>query len=56
MIIALMLILDTMTHWDSPYSFFTNVFAVKDEQGNLQRQITGTIGTFLGMWWVQLSD
>jgi len=38
--------------WDNPYSFFNPVYQVKDENGNLQRTITGTIGIFLGMWYV----
>lgn len=36
--------------WDSPYSFFNPTYHVKDEDGNLQRDIQGTIGTFLAMW------
>lgn len=36
--------------WDSPYTFFQNVYQVKDENGNFQRNITGSIGTFLGVW------
>ncbi|TAQ89173.1 hypothetical protein B7494_g2498 [Chlorociboria aeruginascens] len=64
MLIVLMLILATIKprgdayydtqigskYWDSPYSFFNHVFAVKDEDGNFQRNLRGTLGTFLGMW------
>ncbi|KAL5324908.1 hypothetical protein ACEPPN_006027 [Leptodophora sp. 'Broadleaf-Isolate-01'] len=37
-------------YWDSPYSFFNPTYHVKDEDGNLQRDIKGTLGTFLAMW------
>ncbi|KAH7311903.1 proline-specific permease [Rhexocercosporidium sp. MPI-PUGE-AT-0058] len=37
-------------YWDSPYSFFNPTYHIKDEDGHLQRDITGTIGTFLAMW------
>ncbi|KAI9046855.1 hypothetical protein LZ554_008934 [Drepanopeziza brunnea f. sp. 'monogermtubi'] len=37
-------------YWDSPYSFFNPVYQVKDVDGNIQRVIQGTIGTFLAMW------
>lgn len=64
MLIVMMVILDTIKpradayytqpigtkYWDSPYSFFNNVYQVKDENGNFQRNITGSIGTFLGIW------
>ncbi|RDW92329.1 proline-specific permease [Coleophoma crateriformis] len=64
MLIVMMLILDIMTprsnayyktpigtkYWDSPYSFFTEVYHVKNSNGDLQRNINGAIGTFLGVW------
>ncbi|KAK0105446.1 hypothetical protein ONS96_004833 [Cadophora gregata f. sp. sojae] len=64
MLITLMLILGIMKpradayytqtigsrYWDSPYSFFNPTYHVKDEDGNLQRDIQGAIGTFLAMW------
>jgi hypothetical protein len=36
--------------WDSPYSFFNSVYQVKDSAGNVQREITGGTGRFLGVW------
>ena len=36
--------------WNSPFTFFNHVYHVKDEEGNLERTITGGIGTFLGVW------
>lgn len=36
--------------WNSPFSFFNHAYKVKDEDGNLQRTITGGVGTFLGVW------
>ncbi|KAE9365145.1 putative proline-specific permease [Stipitochalara longipes BDJ] len=50
MLVVLMLIIDVMKHWNDPYSFFNPVYSVSDENGNLQRTITGTAGVFLGMW------
>ncbi|KIN04574.1 hypothetical protein OIDMADRAFT_101530 [Oidiodendron maius Zn] len=64
MLIMLLFILDVMKpraeayysqspgrkYWDQPFSFFNSVYAVTDEDGNVQRHITGTIGTFLNMW------
>jgi len=64
MLILLMVILDTIKpranayydqvigakNWDSPFSFFNHAYQVKDEDGNLQRTITGGVGTFLGVW------
>jgi amino acid transporter len=41
---------DSIADWNDPYSFFNSVYAVTDENGNLQRTISGTIGTFLNMW------
>jgi acetoin utilization deacetylase AcuC-like enzyme len=37
--------------WNDPYSFFNPKYAVSDENGNLQRTITGTAGIFLGIWY-----
>ncbi|KAH6684577.1 proline-specific permease [Halenospora varia] len=64
MLILLMVVLDTMKprensyydqvigakNWNSPYHFFNKQYQVKDSDGNLQRTITGSIGTFLGIW------
>ncbi|PGH11512.1 hypothetical protein AJ80_07078 [Polytolypa hystricis UAMH7299] len=64
LLIVMMLILDVMQprsdayydqpigtkHWDSPYSFFTKSYHVKGHDGELQRDIPGAVGTFLGMW------
>ncbi|TVY35186.1 Arginine permease [Lachnellula subtilissima] len=64
MLILLMVVLDTITpradayydrvigtsNWNSPYTFFNHAYRVKDEDGNLQRTITGGVGTFLGVW------
>ncbi|TVY55430.1 Arginine permease CAN1 [Lachnellula cervina] len=64
MLILLMVVLDTVTpradayydrvvgstYWNSPFSFFNHAYKVKDEDGNLQRTITGGVGTFLGVW------
>ncbi|KAF4636463.1 hypothetical protein G7Y89_g1615 [Cudoniella acicularis] len=64
MLIVLMVVLDTMNprkdayydqpirakNWNSPYSFFNTNYNVKDENGNLQRTITGGVGSFLGVW------
>ncbi|EEP82095.1 conserved hypothetical protein [Uncinocarpus reesii 1704] len=37
-------------YWDAPYGFFNRQFPIKDENGNLQRMMTGSMGSFLGMW------
>ncbi|PQE07454.1 proline-specific permease protein [Rutstroemia sp. NJR-2017a BBW] len=50
MLIALMLILDTKQHWSSPWGFFNHVYHVRGESGEVQREITGGTGSFLGMW------
>ncbi|KAH8591067.1 proline-specific permease [Bisporella sp. PMI_857] len=64
MLIVLMLILATMQprasayydvapgtkYWNAPYGFFRNSFQVKNEDGEVQRLITGGVGTFLGVW------
>ncbi|KAH8812741.1 proline-specific permease [Xylogone sp. PMI_703] len=69
MVIMMMLIIDVMkprsdayyTHvlstkyWNDPYSFFNPTYSVKDESGNIQRQIHGSVGTFLNMWTTSIS-
>ncbi|KUJ09209.1 proline-specific permease [Mollisia scopiformis] len=64
MLIVMMLILDAMKpradayytetlgtkYWNQPYQFFNNDYVVSDEDGNFQRNIMGTLGTFFGMW------
>jgi len=64
LLIVMMIILETMQprvdsyyqqpvgtrYWDSPYSFFNSVYQVKDSAGNVQREITGGTGRFLGVW------
>ncbi|EGX93560.1 proline-specific permease [Cordyceps militaris CM01] len=37
-------------YWDKPYGFFNDVYHVTDDAGNVQRQITGSIGSLLGVW------
>lgn len=37
--------------WTSPYSFSNPGYNVVDENGNVQRVITGSMGRFLGEWW-----
>ncbi|KAH8890598.1 proline-specific permease [Thozetella sp. PMI_491] len=50
MLIVLMLSLSTIQHWNLPYSFFNPNYYVKDEDNNVQRIISGSLGTLLGMW------
>ncbi|KAH8586175.1 proline-specific permease [Bisporella sp. PMI_857] len=64
MLIIMMFILDTMgpransyhdmpvstRYWDRPYSLFNNIYQVKGDDGVVQRSITGSAGTFLGLW------
>lgn len=38
------------TDWNKPYRFFNNDYKVKDESGTFQKDVIGTLGTFLGMW------
>lgn len=40
-----------LTDWNSPYSFFNPGYSVVDENGHVQRVITGSMGRFLGEWW-----
>lgn len=63
-LIVLMVVFDTMNpranayyngvigtkNWSSPFTFFNHNYKVKDENGNLERVITGGLGTFLGVW------
>ncbi|KAI1913774.1 hypothetical protein LOZ53_002226 [Ophidiomyces ophidiicola] len=37
-------------YWDKPYGFFNPDFPIKDDNGHLQRMMTGPMGSFLGMW------
>ncbi|KIM93692.1 hypothetical protein OIDMADRAFT_173067 [Oidiodendron maius Zn] len=39
-----------VTYWNSPYSFFNPGYSVVDENGDVQRVITGSMGRFLGEW------
>lgn len=41
--------------WNSPYGFFNSAHEVKDEYGNLDQTITGSVGRFLGVWCVCLT-
>ncbi|KAK2748080.1 hypothetical protein FQN55_004631 [Onygenales sp. PD_40] len=64
LIIVMMVILDVMQprgdsyynkpvstrYWDSPYSFFAPHYTVRDDNGDAQRLVKGSIGTFLGVW------
>ncbi|KAK0610419.1 amino acid transporter [Bombardia bombarda] len=64
MLIVMMLILSTMQprsnayyseplgtkYWNTPYSFFSPAYHVRDEELNLKRIITGSVGTLLGVW------
>ncbi len=36
--------------WDEPYGFFNSVYYVTDDDGNVQRKITGPVGSLLGVW------
>ncbi|KAH8673457.1 proline-specific permease [Xylariales sp. PMI_506] len=68
MLIVLMLILNTMQplpsayytepvgtrYWNAPYGFFNTKYNVKNEDGDLQRVITGSVGTLIGVWWVHI--
>jgi hypothetical protein len=42
--------------WDQPYTFFNHVYSVTDENSNVQRDIGGTVGAFLNMWYVCITD
>ncbi|OAR01600.1 hypothetical protein LLEC1_00467 [Akanthomyces lecanii] len=37
-------------YWDEPYGFFNSVYYVADDDGNVQRKITGPVGSLLGVW------
>ncbi|OAX81601.1 hypothetical protein ACJ72_04055 [Emergomyces africanus] len=65
LVILMMVILDTMQpvdnryhstpvgtrYWDSPYSFFAPKYTVRGHTtGEVQREIGGSVGTFLGVW------
>ncbi|KIM99454.1 hypothetical protein OIDMADRAFT_200431 [Oidiodendron maius Zn] len=50
MLIVMMIILATMTHWSNPFGFFNDYYNVRDEGQHLQRTIRGSVGTFIGMW------
>lgn len=39
--------------WQNPFGFFNNYYNVRDEEQHLQRTIYGSLGTFLGMWYVR---
>ncbi|KAJ2965274.1 hypothetical protein NQ176_g10693 [Zarea fungicola] len=65
LLIVAMLIFDTMNpgpdayfkkplgtkYWDRPWGFFNDVYTVKDDNGNIQEKITGSIGSLLGVWY-----
>jgi amino acid transporter len=38
------------TDWNHPFSFFSSTYSVRDEEGIVQRTISGSIGAFLNMW------
>ena len=38
--------------WSRPFGFFNDYFDVRDEAQHLQRTIYGSVGTFIGMWYV----
>ena len=40
----------TREDWNVPYSFFNHKYKVQDQNGNTQRVIAGSLGTFLGEW------
>ena len=40
--------------WDSPYSFFSKTYAVKNESGDAERTIAGSVGAFLGIWYANI--
>ena len=42
--------------WDQPYTFFNQVYSVTGEEGRSQRYINGTAGTFLNMWYMDISN
>ncbi|KAK2747294.1 hypothetical protein FQN57_002192 [Myotisia sp. PD_48] len=64
LLIVMMVVLDTMKprkdayydqplgtkYWDKPYGFFNTVYKVKGDDGSVQREFKGSVGTFLGMW------
>ncbi|PMB73039.1 Proline-specific permease [Beauveria bassiana] len=50
LLIVTMLILDVMNHWNKPYGFFSDVYHVTDDDGNVQRKITGSVGSLLAVW------
>ncbi|KAJ3473618.1 hypothetical protein NLG97_g10215 [Lecanicillium saksenae] len=64
MLIITMLVFDVMTplpgayyteplgtkYWDQPYSFFSDVYRVTDDNGVVQREIKGSVGSLLGVW------
>ncbi len=43
---------NTITDWDHPYGFFNNKYVVKSEAGEVLKEITGSVGTLLGVWYV----
>ena len=45
----------TCSDWDNPYGFFASNYTVKDSAGNIVKEITGSVGTLLGIWYVLLS-
>ncbi|OAA47255.1 proline-specific permease [Beauveria brongniartii RCEF 3172] len=64
LLIVTMLILDVMNpgpgayyskplgtkYWNKPYGFFSDVYHVTDDDGNVQRKITGSVGSLLAVW------
>jgi yeast amino acid transporter len=68
-LIVMMLILDLMQpkatayyseplgtkYWNLPWSFFSSEYKVTGDDGTLQRTITGSTGTFLGVWTTLIS-
>ncbi|EQK99740.1 proline-specific permease [Ophiocordyceps sinensis CO18] len=64
MLIVFMIILNTMQprenayynepigtrYWDKPYGLFNTRYAVKDAEGAVEREITGSVASLLGVW------
>jgi hypothetical protein len=39
--------------WNDPYSFFNPAYNAKNEKFETTQVITGSLGTLLGVWWVE---
>jgi hypothetical protein len=42
--------LTTFEDWNSPYSFFNNVYNARNDNLEITHTFTGSLGTLLGVW------